>query len=70
MLTWIDVVDSSRIVAMAYDTTSETIYVRFPNGVEWFYAQCPANVWGDFCVSSKGNFIHNVLNNHPNGRHG
>jgi len=35
------VAGSSRIVAEAYDPEAETIYVRFPDGVEWFYAACP-----------------------------
>ena len=70
MLDWIDVVDSERIVAMAYDAATETIYVRFPNGVEWFYAQCPVTTWEEFGVSSKGLYIHNVLNYRPNGRFG
>lgn len=70
MINWIPVSDSSRIVAMAYDYSSETIYVRFPNGVEWWYGSCPGSVWEEFSApgTSKGTFIHQVLNNHPNGR--
>jgi hypothetical protein len=37
MTEWIAVFGSTRIVAEKYDAGSETIYVRFPNGVEWWY---------------------------------
>lgn len=70
MIEWIDVSDSQRIVAMAYDLESETVYVRFPNGIEWFYAQCPLVVWEEFQTSSKGRYIRDVLDHRPNGRHG
>jgi hypothetical protein len=70
MLDWIQVAGSSRIVAMAYDATSETIYVRFPNNTEWFYAGCPQQIWEEFSGpnTSKGQYISTVLNGHPNGR--
>lgn len=70
MMQWIDVVDSTRIIAMAYEEESETIYVRFPNGVEWFYSQCPRQTWEEFQVSPKGEYIHSTLNSRPNGRYG
>ena len=62
---------STRIVAEAYDADAETIYVRFPNGVEWWYAACPPQVWGEFSApaQSRGQYIQNVLNFKPNGRH-
>jgi len=71
MINWITVYDSSRIVAMAYDSNSETIYVRFPNGVEWWYGNCPKSVWEEFSLpgTSKGKYIHQVLDKHPNGKH-
>ena len=61
---WIDVADSSRIVAMAYDEEGERILVRFPNGVEWCYEGCPIVVWEEFSApgTSKGRYIHEVLN--------
>ena len=44
MIEWIPVTGSSRIEAEAYDPEAETIYVRFPDGVEWQYSACPPNV--------------------------
>jgi hypothetical protein len=69
MLEWIPVVGSTRIIAMAYDPTAETIYVRFPNNAEWWYAGCPPHVWEEFSAeaTSKGQFIARVLNAHANG---
>ena len=32
---WIPVTDSSRIVAAAYDSQSQAIYARFPDGAEY-----------------------------------
>ena len=69
---WIEVGDSERIVAMAYDEDVETIYVRFTDGVEWLYEQCPPNVWQEFSApgQSKGGYIFDTLNHKPNRRHG
>ena len=53
MIEWRPVGSSSRIVAEAYDPETEKIYVRFPNGVEWWYAACPPNVW-EFCRTLAG----------------
>jgi len=71
MIEWIAVVGSKRITAEAYDATTETIYVRFPNGVEWRYAACSLEVWQAFRApgQSRGKYIHDVLNHKPNGRH-
>ena len=72
MLEWIDVTDSDRIVAMAYDETEEAIYVRFPkNDLEWRYDMCPPSVWAEFVApgQSKGKYIADVLNHKPNGKH-
>lgn len=68
---WASVPDSERIVAEAYDEESEMIYVRFPNGVEWWYAACPPHVWEEFTSpgQSRGKYINDVLNYKPNGRH-
>ena len=62
---------SKRIVAEAYDAESETIYVRFTDGVEWWYGACPLPVWEEFTAfgQSRGRYIHQVLNHKPNGRH-
>jgi hypothetical protein len=72
MIDWIEVTDSSRVSAVAYDSENETIYVRFKkDGVEWWYGNCPAFIWEQFTMPgvSKGSFIHTQLDNHPNGRH-
>lgn len=71
MLDWIPVSESTRIVAEAYDSETEKIYVRFPNGVEWCYSACPPNIWEEFTAigQSRGQYIHRVLNNKPHGRH-
>ena len=72
MLEWTPVTGSARIVAEAYDANTEMIYVRFPNGVEWWYAACPPHVWEEFSSpgQSRGQYISKVLNFKPNGRHG
>lgn len=71
MINWIPV-DSTRIVAEAYDPDTETIYVRFPDGVEWCYRACPPDIWEAFSAAgqSRGQYIHQVLNLKPNGRYG
>ena len=71
MIEWIPVEGSSRIVAEAYDAESETIYVRFPEGVEWCYSGCPPHIWEEFTApgQSRGQYIHRVLNHRPNCRH-
>lgn len=72
MLDWIPVTDSQRVVAIAYDASAEVIYVRFPNGVEWWYAGCPPQTWEEFSApgTSKGTYIHQILNGRQNGRWG
>lgn len=70
-LEW-NAVESTRIIAEAYDPVTETIYVEFPtNGVQWWYGSCPPDVWEQFTSSgqSRGQFIHQVLNAKPNGRY-
>jgi hypothetical protein len=69
---WIDVSDSERIVAMAYDNENEAILVRFTKDeVEWCYESCPPHVWEEFSApsQSKGRYIHQVLNDKPNHRY-
>lgn len=70
MLNWIPVTGSRRVVAEAYEPETETIYVRFPNGVVWRYRECPPDIWDAFRApgQSRGRFIDHVLNNKPNGR--
>jgi len=72
MISWVDVPDSERVTAIAYDSEQETIYVRFKrDGVEWWYGSCPPHVWEQFTQPgvSKGRFIREVLDHHPNGRY-
>lgn len=72
MLDWIDVGDSDRVVAVAYDAEQEMIFVRFKKApVEWWYGACPPHVWEEFNMPgvSKGRFIREVLDNHPKGRY-
>ena len=71
MVSWIPVADSKRIVAEAYDSDLERIYVRFPDGVEWWYAACPQSEWHAFTApgQSRGEYIARVLDHKPNGRH-
>ncbi|MHB8870194.1 MAG: KTSC domain-containing protein [Thermoleophilia bacterium] len=71
MIEWTPVGGSARIVAEAYDSEGERIYVRFPDGVEWWYGACPPHVWDEFCApgQSRGQYIHQVLDYKPNGRH-
>jgi hypothetical protein len=71
MIEWIQVDDSSRIIAAAFDAANEFILVRFPGDVEWCYEACPPHVWEEFIDpgTSKGKFIHDVLNGQPNHRY-
>jgi hypothetical protein len=71
MIEWIVVAGSTRIVAEAFEVETERIYVRFPNGVEWWYAACTLQVWEAFRApgQSRGQYIAQVLNFKPNGRH-
>jgi hypothetical protein len=71
MTDWIDVTDSTRIIAMAYDQANEAILVRFPTGVEWQYLGCPTHVWAEFSApaTSKGVYINTILNHHTNSRY-
>ncbi|HEX7959838.1 MAG TPA: KTSC domain-containing protein, partial [Terriglobales bacterium] len=70
MIDWIAVTDSTRVSAIRYDAESETIYVRFPDGVEWYYSGCPPHVWEEFTRegTSKGRYISQVLDGHPKGK--
>jgi hypothetical protein len=71
MTEWIPVAGSARITAEAYEPETERILVRFPNGVEWWYAACTLEVWSAFTApgQSRGQFIKQVLNFKPNGRY-
>jgi hypothetical protein len=71
MIEWIDVIDSKRVVAIAYDHGGEIIMVRFPGGIEWQYVGCPQHIWEEFSspATSKGQYINTVLNFHTNSRY-
>ena len=69
MIEWIPVSGSCRIVAEAYNASTDTIYVRFTDGVEWQYSACAPDVWAEFRTQSRGGYIHRVLNHKPNGRY-
>jgi cytochrome c556 len=71
MIQWIPVEGSSRIIAEAYDASTERIIVRFPDGVEWCYSACPPHVWEQFTAfgQSRGEFIADVLNHRPHCRY-
>ena len=70
MIEWTQVDGSSRIIAAAYVAESESILVRFPDGIEWAYAACPPAVWDEFMApgQSHGKYIAQVLDAKPNGR--
>lgn len=72
MIEWTPVDGSSRIVAEAYVPETETILVRFPEGVEWAYSACPPAVWEEFTApgQSRGEYIARVLDAKPSGRWG
>ena len=71
LMDWQLITDSSRVSAVAYDSTTETIYVRFQDRIEWRYGNCPIQVWEAFVSpgTSKGRYIKDVLDDHPKGRH-
>jgi len=71
ILNWVPVTGSTRVEAIAYDPDTETIYARFHEGVEWWYGACPPMIWEEFSSpnTSKGQYINQILNGHPNGRH-
>ena len=70
VIDWQLVAGSSRVVAEAYDAETDTIVVRFPDGVEWAYAACPPAVWAEYSApgQSRGEYIARVLDAKPNGR--
>ena len=70
MIDWQVVEGSSRIVAEAYLPESETILVRFPDGVEWAYSACPQSTWDEFTADgqSRGQYVAAVLDAKPNSR--
>ncbi|MDA0167527.1 KTSC domain-containing protein [Solirubrobacter taibaiensis] len=70
MFDWIELDDSTRVSAIAYDEDEERILVRFRDGVEYFYAMCPPSLWEEFSspAVSKGQFIRERLDAKPRGK--
>ena len=70
MVDWL-AVDSKRVRQIGYLAQSERILVEFPDGIRWWYGECPAHIWEEFSspATSKGQYIHVVLDGHPNGRY-
>ena len=71
MIDWQPVNGSTRIIAEAYDPETETIYVRFHDGVEWQYRDCPLDIWEQFTApgQSRGKYIYQELDRRPNERY-
>ena len=70
MIDWIDVSDSERVSAVAYDAEEERILVQFKDSeVLYQYRGCPPFIWDEFmdARTSKGKFIHERLNQHDHG---
>ena len=69
MIEWIPVEGSSRIIFEAYLADQEIILVQFPDGVQYFYAECSTEVWDEFTApnQSRGQYIAQVLNHKPRG---
>jgi hypothetical protein len=64
-------VASSVIAAEGYDADAETIYIRFNDGKEYWYSECPQQVWEEFTApgQSRGQYLNQVLRAKPYGRH-
>lgn len=55
-------VNSSRIASIAYDTSNETLEVRFRDHSAWQYQSVPVRIFNDFLsVVSKGRFYDGVV---------
>ena len=70
MFEWIPIT-SSVMTAIGFDPETDTIYVRFTNGKEWWYSACPQQVWDEFIApgQSQGVFLNKVLKFKPNGQY-
>ncbi|MGH9026756.1 MAG: hypothetical protein ACRDWD_11685 [Acidimicrobiia bacterium] len=70
MIEWIAVSGIEPHCRGAYLYETETILVRFPDGVEWAYSACPVAMWEEFTApgQSRGEYIARVLDAKPNGR--
>ena len=70
MFEWIPV-ESKAIIAEGFDPETDTIYLRFHNGEEWWYSACPKEVWDEFTApgQSRGAYLNKVLKFKPSGRY-
>lgn len=60
---WIEV-ESSNIDAVAYDSDSETLYIRFKGGAEYEYRDVPEFVYeGLLEAESKGKYFWRYIRN-------
>lgn len=69
-LNWQEV-DSAMIVAEAYDSGTERIFLRFKDGTEYYYESCPPEIWEQFTApgQSRGKYFHSVLKFKTTGRY-
>ena len=63
-------VTSEALSHEAYDPESETIFLRFNDGAEWRYEDCPPHIWDEFTApgQSRGQYFHKVLKFKPSSR--
>ena len=68
-INWQPVV-SDAVTHEAYDSDSEAIYLRFNDGAEWRYEECPVHVWEEFTApgQSRGQYFHRVLKFKPSSK--
>ena len=66
---WRDI-ESTMILAEAYDAELETIYLRFKGDREYYYESCPPHIWQAFTApgQSRGEYFNAVLKHKPNGK--
>jgi KTSC domain len=66
IVNWEDV-DSTAVLAIAYDAEAEAIHVRFHSGAEWRYFACSPAEWTEFQnpLVSKGRYVNDVLKRKP-----
>jgi hypothetical protein len=66
IVNWEDV-DSTAILAIAYDAEGDAIHVRFHSGAEWRYLACSRAEWAEFHdpLTSKGRYVNDVLKRKP-----
>lgn len=69
MINWLEV-DSTAIVAIAYNANAEAIHVRYKDGAEWRYLACAHGEWDEFKSpsTSKGRYVNEVLKKKPGER--